>query len=74
LDTLAKQLSAGTNRRRALAGLGALALGGASVLGLTRDAAAGDRRRCIDRCVDHGGSDDKKQRRERCRRECRRKN
>ena len=35
-DTLSKQLATGATRRRAIAGLGALALGGAGVLGLTR--------------------------------------
>ena len=69
-DTLAKQLSSGTNRRRALAGLGALALGGVSVLGLTQNAAADEKSRCVERCVDRGGNNDKKQRRERCRRKC----
>ena len=69
-DSLTKQLAAGTNRRRALAGLGALALGGAGVLGLTRDAAADERRDCIERCVERGGNNQLKDRRERCRRKC----
>jgi hypothetical protein len=70
-DTIAKQLGTSSNRRRAVAGLGAMALGGAGLLGLTRDAAADDdRRRCIERCVDRGGNNNLKDRRDRCRRKC----
>ena len=55
-DSLSKQLATGATRRRAIAGLGALALGGVGVLGLTQDAEANARRRCIERCVERGGS------------------
>jgi hypothetical protein len=70
-DSLSKQLAMGATRRRAIAGLGALALGGAGVLGLTRDASADARRECIERCVDRGedGASLRKLR-ERCRRRC----
>ena len=70
-DSVSKQLARGATRRRAIAGLGALALGGAGVLGLTQEAAADDRRECIERCVDRGGDGASlRQRRERCRRHC----
>jgi len=70
-DSVSKQLATGTTRRRAIAGLGALALGGVGVLGLTGDAAANARRRCIERCVDHGGDNQNKRKlRDRCRRRC----
>ena len=70
-DSLSKQLAAGATRRRAIAGLGALALGGTGVLGLTRNASADDRRDCIERCVDRAeeGASLRK-RRDRCRRKC----
>ena len=71
-DSVSKQLATGATRRRAIAGLGALALGGAGVLGLvTGDAAVDDRRQCIERCVDHGGDDvSLRELRDRCRRRC----
>ena len=70
-DTLNKQLATGATRRRAIAGLGALALGGAGVLGLTREAAADERRQCIERCVDRRGEGASLHlRRDRCRRNC----
>ena len=70
-DTLSKQLATGATRRRAIAGLGALALGGAGVLGLTREAAADRRRECIERCVDRRGEGASlRLRRERCHRHC----
>jgi hypothetical protein len=70
-DSLSKQLATGATRRRAIAGLGALALGGAGVLGLTREALADDRRECIERCVDRAdeGASLRKLR-DRCRRRC----
>ena len=70
-DTLSKQLAAGATRRRAIVGLGALALGGAGILGLTQDASADDRRRCIERCIDRAdeGASLRKVR-DRCRRRC----
>jgi hypothetical protein len=70
-DSLSKQLATAATRRRAIAGLGALALGGAGVLGLTQDASADDRRRCIERCVERGGDNQNKRKlRDRCRRRC----
>ena len=70
-DSLSKQLATGATRRRAIAGLGALALGGVGVLGLTQDAEANARRRCIERCVERGGDNrNKRKLRERCRRRC----
>jgi hypothetical protein len=74
-DTLAKQLGAGTNRRRALLGLGALALGGVGIAGRSQlvaaQVSADDKRRsCIDRCVKSGGSNQLRQRRQRCRNKC----
>jgi hypothetical protein len=70
-DSVSKRLATGATRRRALAGLGALALGGAGVLSLTRDAAADDRRRCIERCVDRAGDGvSLRKLRDRCRRRC----
>jgi hypothetical protein len=73
-DTLTKNMATGTTRRRAIAGLGALALGGAGIVGLTPDAAADDRRRCIERCNERGGDNgdnkDRRERRDRCRRKC----
>ena len=70
-DNLSKQLATGATRRRAITGLGALALGGVGVLGLTRDASADDRRQCIERCVDRAedGASLRKLR-DRCRRKC----
>jgi hypothetical protein len=70
-ERVSKELATGATRRRALAGLGALALGGVGVVGLTRDAAADDRRRCIERCVNHGGDGiSLRKLRHRCRRRC----
>ena len=70
-DSLSQQLATGTTRRRAIAGLGALALGEAGVLGLTQDSSAVKRRRCIERCVDRAdeGASLRKVR-DRCRRRC----
>jgi hypothetical protein len=67
-DSLTKDLGTGTTRRRAIAGLGALALGGAGFLGLARGAAADNRRQCIERCVDNAPKS--KRARDRCRRRC----
>ena len=68
---MSKQLATGATRRRAIAGLGAVALGGAGVLGVTQDAAADKRRRCIERCVDRGDEGvSLRKLRERCRRRC----
>jgi hypothetical protein len=75
-DSLTKDLASSTTRRHALAGLGALALGGAGIVSLSRATAAADvsdeegRRRCIDRCNDRGGNNNQRQRRKRCRRKC----
>jgi hypothetical protein len=69
-DSVSKQLATGATRRRVIAGLGALVLGGTGAVALTQDAAADDRRRCIERCVDRGGKNNLRQRRERCRRQC----
>ena len=70
-DSLSKQLATGATRRRAIAGLGALALGGAALLGVTQDASADKRRSCIERCIDRGdeGASLRKLR-DRCRRRC----
>ena len=67
-DTLSKNLSTGTTRRRVITGLSALALGDAGVLGLARGAAADDRRQCIERCLDHAPK--ARRARDRCRRRC----
>jgi len=74
-ESLTKEMATSTTRRRALAGLGALALGGAGVLGRSRVTAAqvsaeDARRRCIERCIERGGSNHLRRRRERCRRRC----
>jgi hypothetical protein len=69
-DRLRKTLGTGSNRRRALGGLSAVALSAAGVLNLAPDAAADARRRCIERCVNRGGSNQLRQRRKRCRRKC----
>jgi hypothetical protein len=73
-DSLTKDIATGTTRRRTIAGLGALALGGAGLLALTQDAAADDRRRCIERCNakrgDNASNEDRRDRRDRCRRKC----
>ena len=75
-DSVSKQLATGATRRRTLAGLGALALGGVTGLGLVGQSAAqvsteDARRRCIERCVDRGGDNRKnRKRRDRCRRRC----
>ena len=70
-DSLSKQLATGATRRRAIAGLGALALGGAGILGVTQGASADERRKCIERCVDHGGDNvSLRKLRDRCRRRC----
>jgi hypothetical protein len=68
---VSKELATSATRRRALVGLGALALGGVGIVGVTRDAAADDRRRCIERCVNHGGDGvSLRKLRDRCRRRC----
>lgn len=75
-DVLTKDLASSTTRRRALTGLGALAIAGAGMVSQSRRAAAADvsdeegRRRCIDRCNDKGGNNNQRQRRDRCRRKC----
>ena len=70
-DSLTKQLGTGATRRRAIAGLGALALAGAGVIGVTQDTSADKRRNCIERCVDHGGDGvSLRKLRQRCRRRC----
>jgi hypothetical protein len=70
-DSLSKQLATGATRRRAIAGLGALALGGAGVLAMTQDASADKRRDCIERCIDHAGEGASLRKlRDRCRRRC----
>ena len=70
-DSVSKQLATGTTRRRALAALGALALGGAGVFGLPRDASADDRRRCINRCENHCRDNISNRKcRNRCQRRC----
>lgn len=75
-DSLTRNLAASTTRRHALAGLGALALGGAGVFATARLASADQvidedaRQRCVDRCRDKGGNNNEKQRRDRCRRKC----
>lgn len=69
-DEMTKTLATGATRRRAIATLGALALGGAGIVALTQDAAADKRRKCLDRCNDKGGNNQERQRRDRCRRRC----
>ena len=75
-DSLTKGLAGETTRRRALAGLGALALGGTAVAGLSRAASAqvsteDRRRRCINRCEDHCGDNlSNRKCRNRCQRRC----
>jgi hypothetical protein len=58
VDRLARSLAAGATRRRAIATLGALALGGAGFLG-RRQSAAADIRRCINRCTEPCEDNDK---------------
>ena len=75
-DSVSKQFATGSTRRRALAGLGALALGGAAGLGLVGKSAAqvsteDARRRCIERCINHAGDNQNLRKlRRRCRRRC----
>ena len=75
-DSVSKQFATGATRRRALAGLGALALGGVAGLGLAGNSAAqvsteDARRRCIERCINHGGDNvSLRKLRRRCRRRC----
>ena len=75
-DSLSKQLATGATRRRALAGLGALALGGVAGLGRAGKSAAqvsteDARRRCIERCIEHAGDNRNLRKvRNRCRRRC----
>ena len=75
-DTPTRQLAAGTDRRRALAGLSALVLGGVGALGLSRVASAqvtteNARQQCLDRCEDHCGPHlSNRKCRNRCQRTC----
>ena len=74
-DSLTKNLAGSTTRRRVLGGIGALTLGSAVALGRSQMAAAqvsdeDKRRKCIERCVDRGGNNNLKDRRQRCRRKC----
>ena len=75
-DTLTKQVAQTTDRRSLAKGLGALALGSAGILGLSRTATAqvsaeGERRRCKNRCKDHCGDNlTNRECRRRCRRRC----
>jgi hypothetical protein len=75
-DSMSKQLATGATRRRAIAGLGALAIGGVAGLGLAGKSAAqvsteDARRRCIERCIEHAGDNQNlRQVRNRCRRRC----
>jgi hypothetical protein len=70
-DTATKTLATSTTRRRAIVGPGALALGGVTALGISHSASADARHQCIERCVDRGpDNQNKRQRRDRCRREC----
>ena len=74
-DGLSKQLATGTTRRQAVAGLGALALGSAGILAVSRSTAAevsveDARSRCIERCINHGGGNSNHELRRRCRRRC----
>lgn len=75
-DNMSKQLATGATRRRAIAGLGALALGGVAGLGLAGKSAAqvsteDARRRCIERCIEHAGDNQNVRKvRNRCRRRC----
>jgi hypothetical protein len=57
-DRLAEGLARGTGRRRAIARLGILALGGAGFFG-RRQSAAAARRRCVDRCTKQCEHNDK---------------
>jgi hypothetical protein len=70
LERLRTALGTDSNRRRALAGVSGVALSAVGVLRLTTEVAADARRRCIDRCVSRGGSNQLRQRRKRCRRKC----
>jgi hypothetical protein len=74
-DRLTMALAPSATRRKALAGLGALALGGAGILSWSGAASADvsdedKRRKCLDRCNDRGGNNNQRQRRKRCRRKC----
>ena len=69
-DTATKTLATSPTRRSAASGWGR-ALGGVTALGISHSASADARHRCIERCVDHGpDNQNKRQRRDRCRREC----
>lgn len=74
LDHMTKEFATSSTRRRALAGLSALALAGAGILGRSRAAGAVSaedaRRRCIENCNDRGGKNQKRQRHKTCRRRC----
>jgi len=50
-DALTRSVATATTRRRAIVGLGALALGGAGVLGLSQTAAPVSAETKRDRCV-----------------------
>jgi hypothetical protein len=73
-DRMTKDLATSSTRRHALAGLSAVALVGVGMLGQSRMAAtvsAEDaRRRCIERCNDRGGNNQRRQRHKTCRRRC----
>jgi hypothetical protein len=54
VDHVSKELATGTTRRRAIVGLGALAMAGAGVLGLSQTAApvSAKTNRCVTRCFE----------------------
>jgi hypothetical protein len=71
LDHLTKTFVVGT-RRHAVAGLAALALGGAAVFREALSASANARQHCLSRCVGHRGGGGKLQKkRHKCRALCR---
>jgi len=72
-DVLTKRVAAASTRRRAIVGLGALALGGAGVLGLSSTIApvSAETDRCVTRCFQiHIVLVKNRQGYRRCKREC----
>jgi hypothetical protein len=72
-DAVAKRIGTTTGRRDFAKSIGALALGGVGILGLTRAASAqvsvaDKRQKCIDRCLNH--APDRSRARDRCRHRC----
>jgi hypothetical protein len=70
-DRLSKALTTAATRRKTLTGLGALALGGAGLVGLRQNAAADKRQRCHTRCNEHADRNARNHKsRDRCHHRC----